>query len=120
MSATPDTATRNRALAGLGIAFVVTIGSWFFIDHATDRGLVRLQLIDRVWAECDSVYKTARNANDTARIDTRSLSAVIDNNAEGAPRRCGDMRQATDAQAARDSVNREKALRDMMPTRQRP
>jgi hypothetical protein len=115
----PDSNTKRTALLGLAAALVITVGAWFFIDRATDRGLERLQLIDRVWAECDTAYHGARNAADTSHIDTRALSAVIDNGNEGAPRRCGDMRKPVDTQAARDSMNREKATRDLMPTRQR-
>jgi hypothetical protein len=112
-----DNKTREKALTGLAAALVVTIGAWFFIDHATDRGLERLQLIDRVWSVCDSAYATALTGADTSRIDSRALSAAVDSGKDGAPRRCGDMRRPVDAEAARDSARKAQELRSVMPTR---
>jgi hypothetical protein len=112
-----DNNTRNRALTGLAAAFVVTVASWFFIDHQTDRGLARLQLMDQVWKVCQTSYAEARTGADTERVDLLGLSAAVDSGKEGAPRRCGDMRQPAEAQSARDSARTSQQFREMIPTR---
>lgn len=112
-----DSKTRNKALAALVVALAITIGAWFFIDGATDRGLARLQHIDEVWNVCKAAYAEARTGADTSRIDVRFLSAPIDSGKEGAPHRCGDLRRPADTEIARDSAKRAQAIKSMMPTR---
>ena len=117
MNADAAEQTKKKALLGLAAALILTIGAWFFIDNATSRGLARLNHIDSVFAVCNVEYVRARTSSDTARIDTRPLSAPIDNGKEGAPRRCGDLRRPADALAAQDSARRSKSREGIMPTR---
>ncbi len=109
--------TKRKALIGLAVATLITIGAWFFFDSATDRGIARLNHIDSVFAVCNVEYLKARNLADTARIDIRPLSAAIDSGKEGAPRRCGDLRRPPDELAAQDSARRSKERGGLMPTR---
>lgn len=112
-----DAGTKHKALAALVVALVITVAAWVFINKATESGLARLELIDRVYAVCNADYARARTAADTSRIDAQPLSAVIDSGTTSAPRRCGDMRRPADALAAQDSARRAQAVRSMMPTR---
>ena len=107
---------RQKALAAFAGAVVITIGAWFFIDQATDRGLARLDHIERVYAACDAWYATARTGADTSRVDAQPLSALIDSGKTGAPRRCGELRRP-DGMAAQDSARRVQNNRGSMPTR---
>lgn len=109
--------TKKRALIGSAAALVITIGAWFFINNATNRGLARLNHIDSVFAVCNVEYRQARTSADTARIDAHPLSAPIDSGKEGAPRRCGDLRRPDDALAAQDSARRARTREGIMPTR---
>ena len=109
--------TKKKALIGLAAALVLTVGAWFFINNATSRGLARLNHIDRVFAVCNVEYRQARTSSDTARIDTRPLSAPVDSGKEGAPRRCGDLRRPADALSAQDSARRSKSREGIVPTR---
>ena len=108
--------TKQKALAALGAAAVITIGAWFFIDSATDRGLARLQHIEQVYAVCQADYANARDGADTSRIDAQPLSALIDSGKTGAPLRCGELRRR-DGMAAQDSALRRLNNRGSMPTR---
>lgn len=108
--------TKRTALLGLAAAVVITIGSWFFIDNATDRGLARLDHIERVFAVCQADYAKAMNGADTSRIDAQPLSAFIDSGKAGAPTRCGELRRR-DGLAAQDSARRVQTSRGSMPTR---
>ena len=112
-----DNRTRNRALAGLVAAIVLTVGAWFFINGATNRGLARLDRMDAIWAVCKLAYDSARTGGDTSRIDLRQLSAAIDSGKADAPRRCGDLRRPDEAQQAKDSVRRVDAAREFLPPR---
>lgn len=103
-------------MIALAVAVVVTIGSWFFIDSATDRGLARLDHIERVYAVCQQDYARALNAGDTARVDVQPLSAAIDSGKAGAPLRCGELRRR-DALTEQDSVRRKQTNGATMPTR---
>ena len=109
-------ANRKKALIALGFAVVVTVGAWFFIDNATDRGLARLDHIERVYAVCQLDYAKARNSGDTARVDNQPLSAAIDSGKSGAPLRCGELRRR-DALIEEDTVRRNQMNRNTMPTR---
>lgn len=108
--------TRTKALAAFAGAVVVTIGAWFFIDRATDRGLARLDHIDRVYAACKADYANARSVADTSRVDAQPLSALIDSGKTGAPLRCGELRRP-ESLAAQDSARRVQNNRGTMPSR---
>ena len=110
------TANRNKALIALGVAVVLTVAAWVFIDKATDRGLARLDHIERVYAVCQLDYAKARNSGDTARVDVQPLSAAIDSGKTGAPLRCGELRRR-DALTEQDSVRRKQTNSGKMPTR---
>ncbi|MEP6833319.1 MAG: hypothetical protein ABJB74_07990 [Gemmatimonas sp.] len=117
MTATEAETAKRKALIGLAAALLITVGAWFFFDRATDRGIARLNHIDRVFAVCNVEYLQAHTSSDTARIDTHPLSAPIDSGKEGAPRRCGDLRRPADELAAQDSARRAKSRDGIMPTR---
>lgn len=117
MNADAAAQTKKKALIGLAVALIITVGAWFFFDDATSRGVARLNHIDSVYAVCNVEYLQARTMADTARIDMRPLSAAIDSGKEGAPRRCGDLRRPADALAAQDSARRSKTREGIMPTR---
>ncbi|GEM_PF-2270025 len=108
--------TRNKALTGLAAAVAITIGAWFFIDRATDRGLARLDHIERVYAACKADYALARTVADTSRVDAQPLSALIDSGKTGAPLRCGELRRP-ESLAAQDSARRRQTNRGTMPSR---
>ncbi|MGV3709252.1 MAG: hypothetical protein ACO1Q7_10445 [Gemmatimonas sp.] len=108
---------KRRALIGLGVALVATIGAWVFIDKATDQGLARLNHIDSVFAVCNVDYVRARTSEDTARIDLLPLIAPVDSGKEGAPKRCGDLRRPPDNIASLDSARRSRERGGLMPTR---
>src|SRR5690349_9678495 len=93
--------TKRTALLGLAAAAVITVASWFFIDSATDRGLARLDYIERVYAVCKADYAKAMSGADTSRVDAQALSALIDSGKAGAPTRCGELRRR-DGLAAQD------------------
>lgn len=108
---------KKRALIGLAAALVIALGSWLFIRNATDRGLARLQLIDRVYAVCQADYAKALTSADTTRIDEQRLIAVIDSGSSNSPHRCGDLRRPEDAEAKKDSLRRVEENRRVIPTR---
>jgi hypothetical protein len=108
--------TKRKALAAFVGAAVITIGAWFFINKATERGLARLEHIERVYAVCQADYAKALNGADTSRVDAQALSAPIDSGKAGAPVRCGELRRR-DGVTAQDSVRRGQANRGVMPTR---
>lgn len=111
-----DESTKQRALIGLGVAVVVTIGAWFFVDSATDRGIERLNHIERVYAVCQQHYAVALNNGDTSRVDNEPLSAAIDSGKAGAPTRCGELRRR-EGLAAEDSARKRQMNRGTMPVR---
>ena len=108
---------KARALIGFGVAIVVTIGTWVFINRQTTSGVARLNRIDAVWAVCKTKYRAAHNAGDTSAIDVLPLSAAIDSGKTDAARRCGDLRRPENLEARKDSMTGAATVREMAPRR---
>jgi hypothetical protein len=83
---------RTTALIGVGVALLLSVGTWFGLSRAADAGLARLARIDRVRAPCDSAWSLARSERDTAIVDQRSLPDTIDKGSSDELARCGHLR----------------------------
>ncbi len=93
-SDTSSNASRNRALIVLTATVVIAVAAWMFLRRATDAGLHRLDLLDAGRAYCDSLRTTARNAEDSVRIQLTALRDTIDPLSKDAIRTCGDLTKA--------------------------
>lgn len=84
--------SRNTALISLAIASVLGVFAWVGLYGAADKGVERLARIDVVRGTCDSLWKSARNELDTARVDRTSLPDTIDAGSSAELARCGHLR----------------------------
>jgi hypothetical protein len=91
-SSTGDGAVRVKAIIALVIAVVMAFAGWFGLSTATQRGVDRLEAIERVRGGCDQAWRVARNHTDTLRVDELALPDTIDPMSDQAIDQCGDLR----------------------------
>lgn len=87
-------APRNRALIVLSVTVLLAVVAWLLLQRATDAGLHRLELLDGVRAQCDSLRARARSADESLRVVMTALKDTIDPKSNDALRSCGDLAKA--------------------------
>lgn len=87
-----DSATRIKALIGLGVALLLGVAGWIGLTRATDRGIARLAAIDRSRSTCEVSWRAARSRPETLMVDRIALADTIDPRSDEALQQCGDLR----------------------------